>query len=235
MPDHITHRKLHKQAAIIMVPASAILGWHFGGAYVAFVAVIGYLLHPWFDQDLDQTGTTQAETDWERTVVLSPLRGWSTAYARVNGLLPAVLGFPKGHRSFWSHFPPVGAFLRLLWFWALGYLIVWIALELQGYSGGAPWFWQPEFLGLYIGLQAGDWIHSGADWITDWMKRVTKKRTVPNTGRKPRQAVSRAKATKGYSRRSGGPISEYERARLDFERSTRGNKSRTSTTRKGKR
>jgi membrane-bound metal-dependent hydrolase YbcI (DUF457 family) len=146
------------------------VGYLVGGWYVALWAGAGYVLHRWFDQDMDQVGISTGEAEWSKTLILAPLVGWSTLYARIIQLLPAVLGYPRGHRSFWSHFPPVGALLRQIFF----FVPFWLVFRV---------FWMDslwrEFAGLYVGLVVADWVHSLADWnsnhkLIHWAKKQVK-------------------------------------------------------------
>jgi uncharacterized metal-binding protein len=179
MPDSKTHREYHKQYAVLALPPAMVVGYYIEGFYGVMLVVLGYVLHRFFSQDLDQIGITTEEAEWSKTVVLSLLVGWSTMYARIIYYLPPVLGFPKGHRSFWSHFPPVGAFFRLLWFWLpfqWVFSLVW---------SDSIWM---EFLLIYVGLMAADWIHSIADWLdTKRIQALRKSTHVKKTNRNLRK------------------------------------------------
>lgn len=155
MPNSDVHRYLHIRAGKILLPISIAAGYLLGGWYVAVWAGVGYVLHRWFDQDLDQIGISTSEAEWSKTLIFSPLVGWSTLYARIIQLLPRVFGFPKGHRSFWSHFPPIGTLFRLAFF----FVPFWLVFRVFWLDS----LWR-EFLGLYVGLQIADWVHSLADW-----------------------------------------------------------------------
>lgn len=164
MPDHITHRKLHIKYAPVALTPAILVSYSIGGWYMVLFSVLGYALHRICDADWDLVGITKSESELSRTIIGSYVVGHSTAYARLIALLPAVLGFPKGHRSFWSHFPPVGAMLRLLWVW-------WPFLLAFRY------FWLDdltiEFFGLYFGLMAADWVHSLADWFSNSNQKLS--------------------------------------------------------------
>ena len=165
MPDHVTHRKLHIKYAPVALPPAILVSYFIGGWYMALFSVVGYVLHRLCDQDWDLTGFSKSEVEMSRTIVGAYVVGHSTAYARLIALLPPVLGFPQGHRSFWSHFPPVGTMLRLLWVWfpfLLAFRYFWV-------DDLTPVFW-----GLYFGLQAADWVHSIADWTTNSHHNLTK-------------------------------------------------------------
>jgi len=155
MPNSDVHQYLHYQAGKILLPVTMGVGYLLGDWYMAIWAGAGYVLHRWFDQDLDQVGITSGEAAWSKTLILAPLIGWSTLYAKLVQLLPRVFNFPKGHRSWWSHWPPVGTLIRLAFF----FIPFWIVFRMFFLDS----LWR-EFIGLYIGLQAADWVHSLADW-----------------------------------------------------------------------
>jgi hypothetical protein len=171
MPNYETHKQLHRRFKPLLIPTAFVLGTWFGGWAMGFVSILGYWIQPAFDQDLDHISKTGSEHFWERSVVLSPLAIISNLYARANALLPAVWYFPKGHRSFWSHFPPVGAFLRLFFFWTILWGIgnaIFVAFE----ADTRIVFYHDSIIALYFGLQLGDWVHSIADWSDDYKKKV---------------------------------------------------------------
>jgi hypothetical protein len=156
VPDHVTHRRLHIKYAPVALPPAMLVCYFVGDWYMVLFGVLGYILHRWSDQDWDLVGFTRSEIELSKTIIGAYVVGHSTAYARLIQRLPAVFGFPKGHRSFWSHFPPVGAFLRLLWLW-WPFLLVFRYFFLDDLT--------IEFWGLYFGLMAADWVHSLADLL----------------------------------------------------------------------
>ena len=168
MPDGKTHREHHKKYAILALPPAMVVGYFIAEYYGVMLVVLGYVLHRFFSQDLDQIGITTEEAEWSKTIVLSLLVGWSTMYARMIYLLPPVLGFPRGHRSFWSHFPPVGAFIRLLWFW--------LPFQWMFHLVWADSIWL-EFWLIYVGLMSADWVHSIADWLETKRLQAVRKST----------------------------------------------------------
>lgn len=188
MPDSKVHRKYHKDYAVVALPISILVSYLLFGWYGIMLAVLGYMIHRWFDQDYDQIGITTSEAEISKTIVLAPLVGWSTMYAQLIRLIPPVSVafsnektkewlnqyFPRGHRSFWSHFPPIGTLLRLLWFWLP---FQWLFSLVWSDS------LRVEFWSIYIGLQAADWIHSIADWnetskLIKLRKRSSSKRLI---------------------------------------------------------
>jgi hypothetical protein len=153
LPDGLTHVKIWKAflpLTISLVVYFAIVGWWYFAIWILF----GSFLH-WlgFDPDLDLEGINRGEALWIKSIVLIPLIGWSTLYARI---------FQKfgGHRSIWTHGPFISTFIRLMFF---GFPFVW-------------WFRQHyldplyvEFSGIYVGMAISDLWHIGADFITGEM------------------------------------------------------------------
>jgi len=155
----------------VLIPA--FFAWMHTGPYMSLFVVVGYILERWINQDLDHKEFTRAEIEIRNIPLVGPyIIGHTTAFAYFIGYFPAMFGFPRGHNSFPSHFPPASAFLLLCWFVWGPFIVLLRVLEpsLEG-----VWFFRDvfyyyaldglsiEFWGLYWGLQTACWIHSLAD------------------------------------------------------------------------
>ncbi|MDX2098133.1 MAG: metal-binding protein [Leptolyngbyaceae cyanobacterium bins.59] len=89
------------------------------------------------------------------------------------------------HRSFWSHGPLVGTFLRIVYlgFWCglFGAIGLWIAHDFTDIEPVKQWVVQTvrqslqthpfEYFALYLGLEVGAMSHSMSDWSHSAYKR----------------------------------------------------------------
>jgi uncharacterized metal-binding protein len=125
--------------------------------YVGIGSNVGYLLGRWFDPDMDQFGTTGAES---RMVKELPLVGY--VFFAISSIYGAI--FRSSHRSFITHFPVVSTIIRLffLFFWmAIPYYLHWIS-----YTS-----WQGQlYLGILGGLSLADALHYMADILSSEFK-----------------------------------------------------------------
>ena len=135
--------RVHARVAFTAASATTIAAWSGRVPWpFAWGAWFGWFATP----DLDMPITTHEE----RRLYGLPLLGWAI------GLLWEWYWFPYAriipHRSFLSHFPPVGAATRLLY--ASLPLLAW-----SSWTGDWSWFnwhlaWQ-----VYLGVQLQDWLH----------------------------------------------------------------------------
>ena len=153
MPDGVTHVKIWKSmlpVTIIVALGFVIWGWWYFAIWIMVGAIAHWCL---IDPDLDLEGISRIETLWIKSIILIPLIGWSTLYAR-------ILQRWGGHRSLLSHGPFISTFIRLAFF---GFpFIIWFR---HNYLD--PLY--VEFSGIYVGLAISDLWHIGADWITGEM------------------------------------------------------------------
>lgn len=171
MPNSAEHRRMLDRwvpLPVTMSTASAVAGH----PWIALGISAGYALSYVLSNDLDQISITTEEAEWIRTIVLIPFVAWSTLYARILQLLPAprFMGRKKGHRGFWSHFPPVATPFKMAWFVLIPEYTV---MNLLGIAVGRAH--GPVAVGMLIGLMCGDTIHTIMDYLA--YRKIKKKKT----------------------------------------------------------
>jgi uncharacterized metal-binding protein len=156
MSDGKTHLRNWWVGWVGEIPLS-IIAINQTNPYIGIGSNVGYLLGYVFDPDMDQFGTTGAES---RMVNKLPIIGY--LFFSISSIYGAV--FRHNHRSFITHFPVVSTIIRLffLFFWMIiPYYLHWIRYE----------DWQGQvYLGILGGLSLADALHYIADILSSEFK-----------------------------------------------------------------
>lgn len=153
MPPGWVHNRVRKKMAPATLALAGIAGAGFLISPIAFAAgaVVGVPLGAIVDPDLDQISITAAEGRMMRTI--GPL---ALPWLAFWGLYAAFPLFK--HRSFWTHYPVVSTFIRIVFFAALS---LWGWMQWQK-TWPPVWLWF-FWAGVWFELSIQDLIHTTAD------------------------------------------------------------------------
>jgi len=103
MPNGATHARIHNMGWLVAIPASlfSLVSDYRLGLGIFF----GYALGLFLDPDSDMQSITMSEGRVMKLGIFAwPWLAWWLGYSML-----------FKHRSFWSHFPYISTFIRLVW------------------------------------------------------------------------------------------------------------------------